>query len=61
MISKPAEVDFDVVNPTVSMMVTVTLIVSFAGTEHRVLLLDWCVDGVVHVMIDLVIGGVYMS
>ena len=44
------------------MMVTVTLMISIAGTEHRVLLLlDWFVDDVVHVMIDLVIGGVHMS
>ena len=44
------------------MMVTVTLIVSFAGTEHRVLLLlDWFVDDVVHVMVQLVIGGVHTS
>ena len=57
--SKPAEADLDAVTPTALMMVTVTLTVSFAGTEHRVL--DWFVDDVVHVTIDLVIRGVHTS
>ena len=41
------------------MIVTVTLTASFAGTEHLVLSLDWFVDDVVHVIVDLVIGGVH--
>ena len=35
--------------------------VSIAGTEHRVLLLDWFADDVVHVTVQLVIGGVHTS
>ena len=46
------------------MIVTVILTVSFAGTEQfidRVLSLDWCVDDEVHVIVELVIGGVHTS
>ena len=62
MMSKPAETDSDVVTPAV--IVTVTLTVSFAGTQQiidRVLLLDWFVNDVVHVIVELVIGGVHTS
>ena len=64
MISKPAEADFDVVTPAALMMVTVTLTVSLAGTEQIidwVLSLDWFFDDVVHVIVELVIGGVHTS
>ena len=64
MISEPAEADFDVVTPAALMMVTVTLTVSFAGTEQiidRVLSLDWFVDDVVHFIVELVVGGVHTS
>ena len=44
-------------------MVTVALMVSMAGAEQIIVcvLLVWLVDDVVHVTVDLVIGGVHIS
>ena len=60
--SKPAEADFDVATPAALVIVTVTLMVSFAGTEQFIdrVSLDWFVDDVVHVIVDMVTGGVHM-
>lgn len=60
--SKPAEADFDALTPAALVIMTVALTISFAGTEQfidLVLLLDWCVDDVVHIIVELVIGGVH--
>ena len=44
-------------------MVTVALMISMAGTEQIIVcvLLVWLDDDVVHVTVDLVIGGVHIS
>ena len=61
-LNKPEDDDFITVLPAALVTVTFTLSISFDGTEQiidLVLSLDRFVDDVVHVIVDILMGGVH--